>query len=239
MLLRKILLISIGVGLPASRNPSALVGIFKPGVIEIAFEKKSERMPVMNQTTRITDFTSKITPYLGVLTQISLGLTQNGRDATKLMREVIAEACLTWDESKPEESYDLQMYEIMTRRRLNGLQQHAHSSGPIFNVNPDGTVVISDRTFDATSTDTSQKSSQFENTDEYVRYERAIRRLPSVFQSAMILSYIEGRSNTEIAVSAGVRPHKIASLLRQGLGLIRKEYFAYVICISVSTNLLT
>ena len=44
----------------------------------------------------------------------------------------------------------------------------------------------------------------------------------------MILSYLEGFSNREIADLAGVQPQAIESLLNRGRGLLREELFAHL-----------
>lgn len=52
--------------------------------------------------------------------------------------------------------------------------------------------------------------------------------LPAVFRSAMILSYLEGFSNAEIAHLAGVEPHAIESLLVRGRELMQEEFIAHL-----------
>jgi RNA polymerase sigma-70 factor (ECF subfamily) len=59
-------------------------------------------------------------------------------------------------------------------------------------------------------------------------YSDAIAGLPDVFRSAMILSYLEGFSSSEIAGLAGVPPHEIDALLERGREIIRDELFAYL-----------
>jgi DNA-directed RNA polymerase specialized sigma24 family protein len=59
-------------------------------------------------------------------------------------------------------------------------------------------------------------------------YSDAIAGLPDVFRSAMILSYLEGFSNSAIAGLAGVPPHAIDTLLARGREIIREELLAYL-----------
>ena len=46
----------------------------------------------MSESAKRLDFKDKILPHLEVLLQFSLWLTKNGRDATRLMCEAMAEA---------------------------------------------------------------------------------------------------------------------------------------------------
>jgi len=73
-----------------------------------------------------------------------------------------------------------------------------------------------------------QVPSSVSDAESVTEYSDAIAGLPEVFRSAMILSFLEGFSNTEIAGLAGVPPHAIDTLLERGREIIREELFAYL-----------
>lgn len=183
---------------------------------------------MMSENERRSDFKEKASPHLEVLLQFSLWLTKNGRDAARLMREAMAEAYGSWDASIPEDSCDIWLHNILTRWFYNGFQQHSRSLVPISGDNVDKRLVKNNRLFSGRTTNASQKSFMTGESDEDVSYFKAIAGLPVVFRSAMILSYLEGFSNAEIANLTGVRPHAIESLLNRGRGLLREELFAHV-----------
>lgn len=62
--------------------------------------------------------------------------------------------------------------------------------------------------------------------DENLR--EAVANLPAMFRFAMVLSYLDGFSNGEIAKMIGVEPQAIESLLRRGHGILREAFFEYL-----------
>jgi len=183
----------------------------------------------MSESARRSDFKNKITPHLEVLLQFSLWLTKNGRDAAKLMQESMAEAYQSWGEPMSEESCKIWLHKMLTSRFYNGFQQCSRPLDPNSGDNIDESLVRNNRLFETAATDTGQRPSATNELDEDVNYFKAIATLPAVFRSAMILSYLEGFSNREIAKLAGVQPHAIESLLNRGRGLLREELFAHLV----------
>ena len=182
----------------------------------------------MSESAKRSDFKDKILPHLEVLLQFSLCLTKNGLDAAKLMREAMAEAYRTWDESMSEEGCDIRLHNILTQHFFNGFQQRSHTLTPILDDSVDDNLAKNNRLFPSTTTNVRHKSFLTGESDEDVNYFRAIAGLPAVFRPAMILSYLEGFSNKEIANLAGVQPHVIESLLNRGRQLLREEFFAHL-----------
>lgn len=180
---------------------------------------------MMNDRTNRLDFKVKMSPHLEVLMRLSLSLTGNGRDAIRLMREGMAEVSTGGDEWMSLEGRDVRLYEILTRRFFNGFQQHSRPLMAVTHERVDERLIENNRLFPATSTNAGQKSTLTGESDEHITYFRGIVGLPAVFRSAMILSYIEGFSNEEIAGMAGVQAHTIESLLIRGCGLLREELF--------------
>ncbi len=182
-----------------------------------------------DESAKRTEFRDRIVPRLDVLVQISLSLTKNGRDANRLMRGAIAEAYSSWDESTPAETCDLWIYDIMTKRYQNGFQSHTILPVPTFDGTGDDTLAEHGRLPAATKIDVPQNSPVADKSHKRVNFLNAITSLPTVLKYPMILSYIEGSSFTRIATMAGVRPHKIQSLLYRGCGIVRNELFAVLL----------
>ena len=181
-----------------------------------------------NDGTQRPDFKSTITPHLELLLQYSLRLTKNGLDATRLLREALIEASLSFDESPPERHWDMRLQEILTRRFLNG--QHEPSE-PTIQIQPDNIdeSLVKDNLLIPVASDTDQKQLWLTaGSDSDERYLNAIAGLPAVCRSAMILSYLEGFSTTEIADLSGVQPQAIESLLGRGRGFIREQLFLHL-----------
>lgn len=182
-----------------------------------------------DESAKRADFNDRIVPRLDVLVQISLSLTKNGRDANRLMRGAIAEAYGSWDESTPAESCDLWIYDIMTKRYQNGFQSHTILPVPTFDGKGDDTLAKNGRLLAVPPIDGPPNSSVADKSHKRVNFLNAITSLPTVLKYPMILSYIEGSSFTKIATMAGVRPHKIKSLLFRGCGIVRNELFAVLL----------
>jgi RNA polymerase sigma-70 factor, ECF subfamily len=189
---------------------------------------KVEELQMMSDRVKRADFKDKISPHLEVVLQYSLSLTKDGRDATRLMRETMVEAYQIWNESVPKDSCNVWLHNILTRRFFNGFQQHSLSFAPIISDNVDDSLIVNNRLFNTATINPGQESFPTGESDEDVNYLRAVAGLPTAFRSAMILSYLEGFTNKEIANLAGVQPHAIESLLNRGRQLLRKEFFAHL-----------
>ncbi len=183
---------------------------------------------MIRESPKRSDFKGKISPHLEVLLQVSVSLTKNGRDATRLMREAMAEAYRSWDVLMPDESCYIRIYEIMSRRFFNGIQPHSRPLVLLHDDNVDEALVKNNRLSPATTTNARQNSFLTGRSHEHVTYFKAITGLPAVFRSAMILSYLQGFTYAENADPAGIQPHAIESLLNLGRRLIRKELSAYL-----------
>jgi RNA polymerase sigma-70 factor, ECF subfamily len=182
----------------------------------------------MNESVRGSDFRERISPHLEVLLQFSLSLTRNGRDAMKLVREVMTEAYHSWDQALPEDHYDTWLHGILTKQFYNGFQQQLHEPDLVLDDIIDDSLIESNRLFDMTTADSIRGSSLAEESGADINYLRAVANLPMVFRTAMVLSYLEGFTNREIANLAGVQPHAIESLLNRGRGFLREELFAHL-----------
>jgi hypothetical protein len=182
-----------------------------------------------SESAKRMEFKSKISSRLEVLLQISLSLTKNGRDAIRLLREAITEASQSWDEAMLEESCDIRLNEIMTREFYSNLRQYSRPLAPIHDESIGEPLDRNNRLFPAKTTVTRQNSLLTDESHEHVQFLKAIMSLPPVFQSVMILSYLKGFSNAEIAKLAGVRPHVIELLLYRGFGLLRERFLAYLL----------
>ncbi len=183
---------------------------------------------MMSDSTIRADFKEKISPHIEVLLQFSLWLTKNGRDAVKLMRSAMAEAVHNWDELTSEESY-VRLHSILTRQFLNRnsqvVQPPNQTSGGVTSESVDN----GDRLISAATGDTRHRSWLTGGYDGDVNYFEAFAGLPPTFRSVMILSYLEGFSNVEIADLAGVQPLAVDSLLNRGREFLREELFAHLV----------
>ena len=175
-----------------------------------------------HETARCSDFKYRLTPHFVVLLRISLRMTKNGRDATELMREMIADAFRSWDESMPEEDYDIQLYDTLTRRFFDGFQQHVSQSTSVHDARVDENLFRNNQLFAGSSADV-DKLPLTVASDEHANVLKAIAGLPEMFRSVMILSYVNGLSNKEIADLTGVHPYAIESLIDRGSGLLSEE----------------
>lgn len=184
---------------------------------------------MINETAKRSDFKDKIVPHLEVLLQFSLWLTGDGRDAVRLMREALAEVYDTWVESISDEPCDVKLHYVLTRRFLNDGQQAtvARISGVNVNFNEGADI---DDCLDCATKNYIQRRSWFagESNDVDNKYLAAFAGLPPAFRSVMILSYLEGFSNGEIANLAGVRPHAVELTLNRGRSFLREELFAHL-----------
>ncbi len=177
-----------------------------------------------------TAMEERITPHLDVLLAVSLGMTQNGRDATKLTREAIALARQSWDESVIENNERMWLHDILHKRFFNGFVQCAR---PLLPMRTDkcghGPLRIGQLTLGASSSPIQEVLTEAEPVEQRF-FSNAIYDLSEVFQPIMILSYLRGFNTREIAEMASVQPHKITSLLNRGCMLIHRELVAFLMC---------
>lgn len=168
------------------------------------------------------DFRDKLLPDLEVLLQFSLWLTKNGRDAIRLLREGLAEAYQTWDSSTDERCY-LRLHGILARRFAVNFQKSIpdEDSNGRFKTIADGSSHLCSVDTDACV------NLDFQNAhlDTDVTYLKLIATLPPEFRSVMILSYMEGFSNQEIAKLAGIAPTMVESVLGRGRRFLQQELF--------------
>jgi DNA-directed RNA polymerase specialized sigma24 family protein len=80
-----------------------------------------EEFRMMSESAKRVYLRRMVSPHLEVLRQISLLLTKDGLDATRLAHETVEEAYRSPDESIPEENCSLWLFRILTRRFLNGI----------------------------------------------------------------------------------------------------------------------
>jgi DNA-directed RNA polymerase specialized sigma24 family protein len=170
----------------------------------------------MSESPKRSNFKGEISPHLEILLQIYLGMTKNGCDATSLIREAIAEVYQTWDESMPDESCYIRIYEIRSRRFFNGIQPHSHPLVLFYDDDVDDPLVKNNRLSPAMATNAQKNSIPFGASEDHVKFLIAITNLPAVYQPAMTLSYFKGFHYAEIAEPAGFRPHTIESPLNWG-----------------------
>jgi len=182
-----------------------------------------------SENAKRSNFKDKVLPGLEFLLQLSLCLTKNRRDAIGLIREAMAEAYWYWDESISDAACKMWLHTIMTRRYFDGFMQrarpHVPNSGnnvdenPGENARPCPTTTINNREDFFLTGESQDESGLIE----------AFAGLPMKFRTAMILSYLEGFSNRQIAYLAGAQPHAIESMLKRGRELLREELFTYLI----------
>ena len=184
---------------------------------------------MISESAKEQDFTALIQPHLDVLLAISFGLTKNGRDATKLMCAAMTEAFQTWSESELKEPIRMWLYDILTRHFYNGFQRRTRSLAPVHGLQIDESLIKQNPLFLVLTTEDQKNSSPIAEGALLRAFAVAVNSLPEVFRSAMILSYIEGLTITEIAALAGVHPHAIVTLLNSGYNLIRREHLALIV----------
>lgn len=182
---------------------------------------------MMSESARRSNFKDTISPYLEVLLQLSLWLTRNGRDAADLMRKAMAEAYRSWDESMPEESCNILLNEILTRRFFDGCQ-HSHPHVSISGDKIDETIVRNNPLFETVAINAQLQPFATGGSDEDVNYFKAIAGLPAMCRPLMILSHLEGRSKKENGDLAGDQSQATESFLYRGRKFIQEELFAYL-----------
>ena len=182
-----------------------------------------------SESTKRLEFKARISPHLERLMQFSICLTQNGRDATRLLRDAIAEAYRGWNDSMSEPGCSNRLHTIITRRYFIGFKRP--TLPVLLNVRSNYRVSCDGPVRPSFTTTTVNLNNAWVTGESEVdnSYLKAIAGLPPVFRSAMILSYLEGFSLSEIADLAGTPPHAIGSLLNRGRRLIHEELFQYLI----------
>jgi RNA polymerase sigma-70 factor (ECF subfamily) len=179
----------------------------------------------MSECVTRADFKVKMLPELEGLLQLSLWLTKNGRDATRLLREVMAEVYWKWDEYVAGDALRIKLHDLLTRRLLDGTAVSVCPIASLSDGNVDTTLAENNQLLPALSDDVRLQSWLSGESDEDVKYHEAIASLPEICRSAAILSYLEGFSNKEIADLAGAQPHTVESVLNMGRRFIRDELF--------------
>lgn len=179
-----------------------------------------------NNATK-TEFEKRIFPHIEVLLEISLGLTKNGLDATRLLRDTVAEAFRSWDESAPHEITRLWLHDILTGQYLNGFQlqarQPASNGSDTFEQ-----VLVKNKYGQLLPIGASHLRQELPKTapsEEHANFFQAITSLPEAFRLTMSLSYIEGLTVREIADLVSAQPRRISTLLYCGYRLLREELF--------------
>ncbi len=179
----------------------------------------------MSERVTRADFKVRMLPELEGLLQLSLWLTKNGRDATRLLREVMAEVYWKWDEYVAGDALRIKLHDLLTRRLLDGTVVSVCPIASLSDGNVDTTLAENNQLLPALSDDVRLQSWLSGESDEDVKYHEAIASLPEICRSAAILSYLEGFSNKEIADLAGAQPHTVESVLNMGRRFIRDELF--------------
>ena len=164
-----------------------------------------ERNMKSNSALKRLNFKDEILPDFEALLQFSLWLIKMGRQSAVLMREAMAEACRSCHDSVPEECCKQWLEEIVPKSLFGGLRHRAHSLIPIAHGNVDTSLEKYNRLISG------RKAS-----------------LPAACQFAIILSYLEGFSEEEIANLVSAQPHAIESLLNRSREMLREEYFEFL-----------
>jgi DNA-directed RNA polymerase specialized sigma24 family protein len=168
-------------------------------------------------------------PHLEALHQISLGLTKNGKDAITLMHDAMAEASRFWNKTIRPLNWESGLYELISSRYFS---HYHYQSQPLVWIHDsllDPLPVPSRVTEPNRARGFVEPRMVFGGPAGHKLYQRTISRLPAEFRPAMILSYIEGFSNTEIAGLARSQPHEIESLLYRGFRLVKDDIFTHLI----------
>jgi RNA polymerase sigma-70 factor (ECF subfamily) len=180
------------------------------------------------ESIRRLDFREKVLPDIESLLQISLALTENGRDAVELMREAMTEAYRSWRSLVPNADRKRWLCNILTSTFFNSFKRHGHKRISIIDNKIDEFSAGIDGLHNDSTIAALQRRSLPNQQDSDLNYLGVIAGLPSLFRSTMTLSYLEGFSSREIADLTAIEQHTIESLLDRGRGLLREELFAYL-----------
>ncbi|MFZ1683838.1 MAG: hypothetical protein WAU88_06860 [Candidatus Zixiibacteriota bacterium] len=168
-------------------------------------------------------------PQLEALHQISLGLTKNGKDAVTLMHDAMADASRFWSKTPGPADWESVLYEFITRRYLTHYQYQSQPLVWIHDQLLDPLPVVGGVAVPVCTLKVGEPHMVFGGPVGHKQYQRTFSRLPKEFRPAMILSYIEGFTNTEIAGLARTQPHEIESLLYRGFCLVREKIFTHLV----------
>ncbi|MFH2055237.1 MAG: RNA polymerase sigma factor [bacterium] len=182
-----------------------------------------------NEISKRVSFKVNVSPHLDPLLQISKRLTRNGGEATRLLRETIAEAYRSWERPLSPTSCRIWLHKLLTRRFLTRFQQHLHQFDTICDPRISENRFGDNRLAPVTTTGARPDSSPADEFDENVIYFKAIAGLPAAVRPAMILSCLEGFSSGEIANLAGVQSYAVESLLKRGRALLQNELFGHLL----------
>ncbi|MGB5107678.1 MAG: sigma-70 family RNA polymerase sigma factor [Candidatus Zixiibacteriota bacterium] len=182
-----------------------------------------------SENAKMEEFKEKVLRDIEALLQFSLWLTKNGRDASRLLREAMHEAYETWDQLSPDESSELWLHRILTKRFFNGFRRESRLVVAEAADNIDDNLAANNRLVPETALSVRQPTFLTGNSNEDVDYFKAIASLPPAFRTTMILSCLEGFSNREIADIAGVQTQTVESLLNRGRVYLREELFTHLI----------
>ena len=196
-------------------------------VNEIPGRNERKGIEYMSSVINRSDFKAEVLPNIEPLLQVSLWLTRNGLDAGRLMREALAEAYRVWNQSAPDESCGAWLRKILISRYSIGIRRQVRLTVPGSDGGREILVENCPSAFPATPS-ARQRSCLAGDFDEDVNYLEAIATLPDVCRSAMVLFYLEGFPNREIADLAGFQPNTFDSALSRGRSFIREELFEHL-----------
>jgi RNA polymerase sigma-70 factor (ECF subfamily) len=185
---------------------------------------------MMSEGARQEDFRAKVSPHLEILLQYSMWLTKNGLDAARLVREAIAESYKLWDEEWPGSSIKLRIYKILTRRFYNSFQRPSHSPTEAHADNIDESLIRNNTLIPSAEKLSEPSSAVAPEVAGDLPYLKAIADLPAEVRPAMILAYLEGLTNQEIADIGDSEPETVESLLRRGRLFLKEELVAHLMC---------
>lgn len=181
----------------------------------------------MGEVMERLEFKEKILPHLEALLQFALFLTKDGHDAVALMREAMAEAYASRDESIAEGHLKNWLNKILVSRFFNSCQ----NSYPFILVSGDNTGgghARVNRFLDAVSTNNTKLSFAAGESDQELNRFKAISSLPVVCRPSMILLYLKELSKKWITDPAGAPLLEIEPILDRGRGFIQEELFSYL-----------
>jgi RNA polymerase sigma-70 factor (ECF subfamily) len=183
-----------------------------------------------SENAKTEDFKENVLQDIEALLQFSLWPTEDGHDASRLMRESMQKAYDTWDELSPEESSRLLLHKLLTMQFFNGFQKRRSTTNSFVadgTENIDHSLIPSNRLIHESGATLRQPPIPSDDSSEELDCCKAIASLPPSLRTAMILSSLGGFSNQEIAELAQVEPQAVESLLNRGRLFLREELFAH------------
>lgn len=173
-------------------------------------------------------FREELLPNLEALLHHSLTLTQNGREAAGLMSEAMAVALRSWDASMLEGTHANWLHTIVTQQFHERLDKSDRQRTPISPPDHEVMSAGAEQRPQATSDDSPLPSGLTNEWGDDVHYFKAIAELPELFRPALILSYLDGISNSEIADRATADPSTVEPSISEGRRFIREELFSHL-----------